>query len=214
MNTNLNVDCKLIGVCGHAGSGKDTVGQYLVDTRDNTYKLGFADPLKEAAAQMFGIEVDDFYNSAVKELPNNFWGVSPRQMAQFFGTEMVRETLPRLIPDIGNNFWIHRMVQRLIGAEYTEPYDSDDVVVITDVRFQNEYDWIVSQGGIIIHLTRPGAYGTVGIPGHVSEGGVHFKSPEQTYLLHNNSTLEKLYESVDKAVANADYYPFSNPDRF
>jgi len=213
LNLNLNVDCKLIGICGHAGSGKDTVGFYLKEKHDNTYKLAFADPLKEAAAQMFGVAVDVFYDSE-KEVRNDFWGVSPRQMAQFFGTEMVRETIPKLLPEVGSNFWVRRMVQRLTGAEYTVPYDSDDVVVITDVRFQNEYDWIVSQGGIIIHLTRTGADGTVGIPGHASEAGIDFHHEHVTYTLDNNSTLEKLYEDVDDTIKRANIYPFSNPDSF
>lgn len=214
MNLNLNVECKLIGICGHAGSGKDTIGFYLKENHDNTYKLAFADPLKEAVAAMFGIDLDVLYDSETKEALSNFWGVSPRQMAQFFGTEMVRETIPKLIPEVGNNFWVHRMVQRLIGAEHTVPYDSDDIVVITDVRFQNEYDWIISQGGIIIHLTREGADGTVGIPGHSSEGSLNFHVPERTYYLPNNSTLEVLYEAVDKIITNANIYPFSNPDSF
>ena len=214
MNLNLNVDCKLIGICGHAGAGKDTVGKYLIDTRDNTYKLAFADPLKMAVKEMFGVMEDDLYDSVMKERPNNFWGVSPRQMAQFFGTEMVRDTLPKLIPDVGQNFWVHRMVQKLIGAENQVEYDSDDVVVITDVRFQNEYDWIINNGGIIIHLTRTGADGTVGIPGHASEAGIHFHAGMQTYSLDNDTTLEALYEKVDTIIAHANIYPFSNPDAF
>lgn len=214
MNLNLNVDCKLIGITGHARSGKDTVGQYLCGKHDNTYKLAFADPLKMAVKEMFGIFEDDLYDSVMKERPNNFWGVSPRQMAQFFGTEMVRETLPKLIPEVGENFWVHRMVQKLIGAENQVEYNEDDVVVITDVRFQNEYDWIVSQGGIIIHLTREGADGTVGIPGHSSEAGIDFHHEHMTYTLDNNSTLEKLYEDVDDTIKRANIYPFSNPDSF
>jgi hypothetical protein len=214
MNLDLSVKCKLIGICGHAGSGKDTVGKYLVDTRDNTYKLAFADALKQAVRQMFGIEEDHLYETSLKEIPDPFWGVSPRQMAQFFGTEMVRETIGKLIPEVGDKFWIHRMVQKLNGFGEHLEYDGDDVVVITDVRFQNEYDWIVSQGGIIIHLTRTGADGTVGIPGHASEGSIHFHAPIQTFLIHNNSTLEYLHETVDNIVTSQNLYPFSNPDAF
>jgi len=205
---------KLIGICGHAGAGKDTVGDYLHKTRDNTYKLAFADPLKDAAAAMFGIPILEFYDPDYKEVPNEFWGVSPRQIAQFFGTEMVRENLGRLLPDVAENFWVTRMVNRITGQGEQTEYDEYDVVVITDVRFQNEYDWIISQGGIIIHLTRPGADGTVGIPGHASEAGLQFASPEQTYRLYNNLTLEFLYEEVNKIVTNANIYPFSNPDAF
>jgi len=208
-----SVRCKLIGIHGHAGSGKDTVGSYLHSTRDNTWKLSFADPLKEAASKMFGIPEDDFYDSDVKERPDPFWNVSPRQVAQFFGTEMVRETIHRLLPDTGQKFWIERMVHRLTGYGDDTIYDEDDVVVICDVRFQNEYQWIIENGGIIIHLTRPGAEGTVGIPSHQSESGIDSTS-DRSYFVNNDSTLEELYARIDSIVTFANIYPLSNPDAF
>ena len=209
-----SVACKLIGICGHARSGKDIVGSYLHSSRDNTWKLAFADPLKQAAATMFGIPEDSFYEDDLKEVADPFWGVSPRQIAQFFGTEMVRQNVGRLIPELGENFWIRRLIQTLNGTGDSVAYDADDVVIISDVRFQNEYDWIISQGGIIIHLTRPGADGTVGISGHASESGISFIDPDHTYLIVNNGTLEELYEEVDRVVKQANIYPFSNPDAF
>lgn len=212
--TPITVTCKLIGICGHARSGKDTVGAYLHASRDNTWKLAFADPLKQAAATLFGIPEDSFYEEDLKEVADPFWGVSPRQIAQFFGTEMVRQNVGRLIPELGENFWIRRLIQTLNGTGDSVAYDADDVVIITDVRFQNEYDWIISQGGIIIHLTRPGADGTVGISGHASESGISFIDPDHTYLIVNNGTLEELYEEVDRVVKQANIYPFSNPDAF
>jgi hypothetical protein len=214
MITPITVKCRLIGICGHAGAGKDTVAHYIHETHDNTWKLSFAEPLKAAAAEMFGIPVDHFYDPDFKEVPDPFWGVSPRKIAQFFGTEMVRGTIHDLIPEVASHFWISRMIHKLTGQGEQVEYDEDDVVIISDVRFQNEYDWIISQGGIIIHLTRPGADGTVGIPGHASEAGIHFHAPEQTYLIHNNLTLEFLYEEVGKIITHANIYPFSNPESF
>jgi hypothetical protein len=208
------VACKLIGICGHAGSGKDTVADYIRHAHDDTWKLAFADPVKDAAAQMFGTPIECFRTSALKELPDPFWGVSPRQMAQFFGTEMVRETVGKLLPGIGKDFWIHRLIYRLTGQGEEATYTEDDVVVISDVRFQNEYDWIIDQGGIIIHLTRPGADGTVGIPGHASEAGLCFDANPQTHYIVNNSTLEELHEKVAAILTTANIYPFDDSDSF
>jgi hypothetical protein len=214
MTAPITVSCKLIGIYGHARSGKDTVGKYLHEKHDNTYKLAFADALKQAAAKMFGIPEDSFYDEDTKEVVDEFWGVSPRQIAQFFGTELVRQNIDRLIPGIGENFWISRMIHCLTGAGESPFYDEDDVVIITDVRFQNEYDWIISQGGIIIHLTKPGADGIVGIPGHASEAGIQSTDLDNTYEIVNNGTLEELYEEVDRVVKQANIYPFSNPELY
>jgi len=214
MNPRLKVSCKLIGICGHAGSGKDTVGSYLHQKHDLTWKLAFADGLKEAAAKMFDIGIDWFHDPDFKEVPHPNWSVTPRQIAQFFGTEMVRDTLGKLLADVAADFWIYRMANLLNGLGASVAYDADDVVAITDVRFQNEYDWIIANGGIIIHLTRPGADGTVGIPSHQSEAGFRFTTPDQTYLLVNEGTLEELYEKVDLIIQHANIYPLSNPDSF
>lgn len=209
------VACKLIGIHGHAGTGKDTVADYIREKYDNTWKLPFAGPLKEACAAMFGVMIDEFYDHKVKELTHPAWGISPRQMAQFFGTEMVRETIGKLLPNVGQNFWIAHMEKLLCGELNGATYDSDDVVIIPDVRFQNEADWIWRNGGIIIHLTRPGADGKVGISSHASEAGIAFSScPECSYRIENNRTLEELYESVETILTHAKIYPYSNPDSF
>lgn len=208
------VSCKLIGIHGHAGSGKDTVADYIRFTRENTWKIPFARALKEACVRLFGMPLESFHELELKEAVHPYWNISPRQAAQFFGTEMVRETLPRLLPTIGSNFWIHRLAMTLNGLDESMPYDSDDVVVIPDVRFQNEYDWIIANGGIIIHLTRPGADGIVGIPSHASEAGILHTCPERTYPLSNQGSLDDLHAKVEDILTEANVYPFDNPDSF
>lgn len=42
-------------------------------------------------------------------------------------------------------------------------------MIITDVRLQNEIDFVLANEGVLIHLTRPGYDGNVGIPGHETE---------------------------------------------
>ena len=44
-----------VGLNGAKGSGKDTVGQYLVERYDYT-RVSFADLLKQSAAALFGVE--------------------------------------------------------------------------------------------------------------------------------------------------------------
>lgn len=208
------VACKLIGIHGHAGAGKDTVADYIREKYDNTWKLAFAGPLKSSAASLFGLPVEAFNERAVKEQADPWWGISPRQMAQFFGTEMVRETMGRLLPDVGADFWIYRMEGILNGVLDSEEYTADDVVIIPDVRFQNEADWIWKNGGIVIHLTRAGADGIVGIPSHPSEGSIEFHNWDAAYLLYNNGTLEALYNEVENILTATRMYPFSDPDSF
>lgn len=69
------------------------------------------------------------------------------------------------------------------------------------MRFQNEYDFIIANNGIVIHLTRPGFSGNVGISNHASESGIaNFHTPEATFHVENNSTLPELYAKIDAIV--------------
>ena len=203
------VPCLLVGIHGHAGAGKDSVGNYLQQNYENVWGEQFARPLKEACAKLFGIPLQDFYDPVDKEAMNDYWDVSPRKIAQFVGTEFGRDLLPDLLSHCNTSFWIKHLEGRLLGRINTNEdgpteYLSNETVVITDIRFQDEYDWIISQGGFVIHLTRPGADGNVGILNHASEFQLDLHSPERTYLIENNGTIEELYTKVDQFFEYAD----------
>lgn len=189
----------LIGIAGHAGVGKDTAAGML---RNIMYQeaqrpvsiLHFADPLKRACAEAFGIPVSHFHLVEHKEVPNEFWGVSPRKIAQFVGTEMFRDTTSRLLTGQFPSFWISRMSKEL------QNLPSDTVVIIPDVRFQDEYDWLQSQDAFVVHLTRDGKDGNIGISNHASEKGI-VKSPIalRDIDIENNGSLFELYDALQRA---------------
>lgn len=191
----------LIAITGKAGSGKDTIAKYLCEKYAKVYTEPFAKPLKLACAAAFGIPIEDFMDTETKELDNDAWGVSPRKIAQFVGTEMFRNTLSKLIPEIGTEFWVARMAYLLQGHILTEEggqYDLSDTIVIPDLRFQNEYDMVCDWDGYVFHVIKEGI-GEVGIEGHVSEAGI-VTNADNTWLINNNGTLEELYEEVERAL--------------
>ena len=191
---------RLIGVHGHAGVGKDTAVSYLNEKYEKVYGESFARPLKEAAAAAFGLPLWYFNDPEYKEKTEPFWGVSPRKMAQFVGTELFRHHAHKLLASGYDNFWINRLEGRLTGAlippESEGYYEPGDAIGISDVRFQNEADWILENGGWIIHIVRPTFEGAVGIPGHASEAGITFPNVN-TWIIHNDSTLEAFYTNLD-----------------
>jgi hypothetical protein len=198
----------LIGIYGRARAGKDTVKDFLIDTYKSHYSISFADPLKEAAAIAFGIPLDWFHSADLKEEPHPSYGVSPRAIAQFFGTELFRNNIHKLLPHVKEDFWIQRATLRLTNQYLPEDegeFTPEDTVVIPDVRFQNEYDWIIQSGGIIIHLTRPGADGTVGIPNHQSEQPINLHTPERTYLCENNGSISELHRKIANLIVSLKY---------
>jgi hypothetical protein len=192
----------LIGISGNAGAGKDTLALYLTTFYQNVWREAFADPLKECASHAFGIHLDAFYDSKQKEEPNEVWGVSPRTIAQFLGTEIFRDTIFQILkPSILKGFWIRRLEGKLLGTLHLDEdgsYDENDTIVIPDVRFQDEYNWICDNGGIIFHLYRPGHSGNVGIDEHASERGFEFTHPEVTHEIVNDDSIEQLFVQAKK----------------
>jgi hypothetical protein len=196
----LPIKLQLIGIHGHAGAGKDTIAKYLYTFYQNVYIEHFADPLKAAASTAFGIPLDEFNDPKTKNTVHPYWKVSPRQIAQFMGTEMFRDTASKLLPQVGNDFWVQRLAGKLSAQLLLEDegeYQEGDTVVISDVRFQNEVDFIISNGGVIITVERSGYEGNVGIENHRSEAGGLIIPTVQSYKLFNNSTIPELFTAVE-----------------
>lgn len=175
----------LIGLAGRARVGKDTVARYLA-AHLTLISYAFADPLKQALAGMFHLTAAQLDGSE-KEQPLAWLGKSPRELMQLLGTEWGRDLVhPQL--------WLLLAEQNLqLLAEHDQAMKG---VVIRDVRFDNEADWVRSKGGVILHITRPDA---TAVASHTSESGVT-RRPSDLSLV-NDGTLDQLYDGVDALIS-------------
>jgi hypothetical protein len=139
----------IIGFLAKRRRGKDTLADYLV-SHHGFRKDSFANPLKEACRILFGFTDEQLYGNE-KEKVDPRWGVEPRVVLQFVGTEIVRDQFHKILPDIGKDFWLKSFKLR-----YEEGLKKGiENVVIADVRFQNEVDLIHSLGGKVYKIVRP-----------------------------------------------------------
>lgn len=175
---------QLIGIHGKAQSGKSTVARWLHQER-NAFAASFADPIKETLIGMFNLSWEHFENPVLKEqlLP----GIerSPRYLAQTLGTEWGRNL-------VDNDLWVDLTEARL--RRFTVWGRFGQVIVIPDVRFENEARWVRAHG-TLLHLVRAGADGNVGIRGHASEAGIAPAAGD--VRLENNGTLDDLYTALN-----------------
>lgn len=146
--TDLNLP-KIIGITGKKFNGKDTLGDYYVKNY-GYIRLAFADALKNACREIFGFNDEQLYGNQ-KETTDDFWNVKPRLVLQYVGTELLREQISKIIPTIEKNIWIKVVEKKIIDTWKTNP---NAKFVITDVRFDNECQFVKNMGGVMVRVTR------------------------------------------------------------
>ena len=191
---------KLIGLVGRKGSGKDTAAQGLLEDR-RWVKVSLAEPLRKVVKTMFLLTDEDCDDCDRKEQPGPL-GVSYRRGMQAVGTELVRNQLQKVLPEIGTEgFWIQHMRRKV-----EQLWQEGKRVVITDVRFEDEADAIIELGGLLVFVDRPGMDKS---DGHASETGVDvivakYRAPDMLVRLENNSTVDTLQTRLSDLVYGAD----------
>lgn len=181
---------KLFGLAGLARTGKDTIGNYMGGIH-NFHSYAFADPIKKAAHEMFGIPLEYFYDTSNidREIIIPEWGYSPRQITQMLGTEGGRDLFRK-------DIWVKRG-----EIEWQNFCDGDPIqygMVFTDVRFENEAKMIRENGGIILHVFRDNASK---INSHISEAGI--KVGEEDKTIYNNGTIQQLCDIIDSIIGES-----------
>ena len=200
----------IVGLSGYKGAGKDAVADILV--RDYGFtKMSFADPIKRmlrtlspivgfesqgvycdcetCTSTIIPVYLADLYEEmglTEAEIKRSEFGDEVRRLWQRFGTDVIRE--------MDEDFWIK-------AAELMIPAEADRVV-FTDVRFENEAEWIYDRLNdrldgphTLWRIVRPGQHPT---DVHVSEQMVGLLGEEVTIL--NEGTLEDLEEPVAIAM--------------
>jgi hypothetical protein len=121
---------RVIAICGLKRSGKDTIADFLCHEYGYE-KIKIASPLKNAIKHLFNLSEEQIEGHE-KDTIDSRWGVEPRKLMQFFGTEIMQYKVQEILPDIGRHFWIRRLIE--------EHIDNTKLLVIPDLRFKHEYD--------------------------------------------------------------------------
>lgn len=160
----------IIGIAGRKRSGKDTVASLIVN------EFGFVNyalstPIKFMLQSIGFYEPDNKEEIIAPALP-----VSYRHLVQTLGTDWGRNLIDK-------GFWLFYLEALSIKV---------NKIVVSDVRFQNEVDWIIDRGGFVIELHRD----TGLVDPHESE----LVELQNTIVIDNNGTYEELYNHVRSIV--------------
>lgn len=158
---------RLVGICGRKRHGKDTAAEALVGRGYS--KLSLADPLRELLLKLNpyvacrqgpdGITSDARYPVT--------WLNRLAKLVEVYGWEGAKESddvrrhmqkLGHTCRDMfGQDFWIMRLNDRIKDLESFASIMGTPLpsVVVSDVRYKDEGDYIKSNGGLLIWVFNP-----------------------------------------------------------
>lgn len=177
---------KIVGLIGLKGSGKDEAAKGL--TVCGWTRVALADEVRAMALDVnpwisWDTEGDHDDGESIRlsrlveeigwdRAKNEFKEV--RRLLQVLGTEAVRDRF-------GEEAWT-KLAKKKIN-------ETEGPVVVTDVRFPNEADWIREHGGVVVKIERPGLQAAAPDK-HRSEAQQAKVVPD--YIIFNDGTIEKL----------------------
>jgi len=190
----------LIGLTGKAGSGKDTVYETLsalFSEVRNVHRVAFADTLKHSSLAAFGIEDWQDKSDAIKsngkitiEADGKVLkSISGREYFQMYGTEAHRDLF-------GEDFWVDVLFPPLAPLDFGPFLQSDEIFVVTDVRYDNEALRIREYGGSVWLVERGGE--EIEENDHASEQGVDYSLVN--FLLPNHGSIDELKDQIAKTI--------------
>jgi hypothetical protein len=170
----------IIGLAGYARSGKDTVANILVNDF-GFERVAFADPIRDLLFELNplvnGVRLQDMVTEYGWEITKS--QIEVRRLLQNLGVG-ARKTF-------GSNFWVDQAMRRIKSPN----------VVITDVRFKNEADWLRMN---YAELWRVRRNGVTAVNNHVSEHDLDDYPVD--YVVDNEGSIEDLSTLIHERCQN------------
>lgn len=193
----------IVAILGYKGSGKSTLSMGF-ESR-GFLRAPIATPLKNMLEAM-GLTSEQLYGDEKEKPCTLLGGKTPRWAMQSLGTEWGREHIG---PDVWIRAWAH-----------TTPMDED--VVVDDLRFPNEADYLLSVGAYFLKVEREGTVPTLTPrPWWAFWRRRNALHPSEAYVdklpfdlkIDNNGTTAELWDAMDAFRADHPNTPAGGAER-
>ena len=170
---------KVIAVTGLKGSGKNTVANHIIDLYKEKLQIktvAFADPIRKQIEYIFKLDGTDKQYDSFKRSTMSF-GVGYVGNSTIYARRAVRE-IGMLMRSYDETQFVTYVHNKIVS-------EKDKVWIITDLRFENELDYLMSMNAFILKVARD-----VPQDDHITENGINDKFCN--VVLNNNGSEDDL----------------------
>ena len=126
---------KIIGIAGQARMGKDTIGNLFVSNEEDWILCSFSHALKNHVCSLLQIDLKTLEEWKVKE--------------EFF--PKCNMNMRKILQHVGDSM---REINKYIWIDYLMNTNSNTNIIITDVRYENEINYLKEKGAFLILVGR------------------------------------------------------------
>jgi hypothetical protein len=111
----------------------------------STVRCRFADSLNEAVTPILGISGKELQDRSLKEEKRFVFGYNRSGIESKWSSRDVQKRVGQLLrEELGEDVFINALDRRYNSSE--------SILLISDLRYQNELDWVRSQGGKVVYI--------------------------------------------------------------
>ena len=208
----------VLGVSGHKGSGKDTFYSIIKKSYPQVQRKAIADQLKMACSEVFNVKIKHFNSPKLKEeeLENFIYLTEDKIIALLNKFNLEYNYDLHVRPHISEVIKTPRKLAQYVGTEILRSFDLDlhikllcdtlkeEFILITDVRFLNEFDYLKKEFGdgfFGIYIDNYTAALKAEADPHLSEKEVKLIG-KRCIRIENNGSLKSFEEASLQAVRN------------
>lgn len=194
-------DLEINGMAGHPNTSPSPHARNPISATDPDA------PFIKAVSAIFALS-DRSWDADLRDTPDEYWKISPAEMLQPLKTMTYRD-----FPDFDAQRTQHIQdsvkKQDILNKKSTQTSNNKttfkapvfdatnkEVIIIKDIRFENEAHFIRTLNGEIWHIIRDNVES---VKTHSSEAGIKV-NPEDT-IIYNNGTLENYTSALEQAWA-------------
>jgi|GEM_PF-3887802 len=140
---------KILGYMGAIGAGKDYIshnlgGRLVSKGYKSVVPAKFASSLNGAVASILGVDERELQDRSLKEQKRFTFANSGRAWSS---RDVQKEVGSVFRKNLGADVFINALANH-----YSDKYYDDAIILISDLRYQNEVDWVREQGGKVLYI--------------------------------------------------------------